>query len=419
MIPKLDDYQRRWELESDPAIKPGLDSIKSALTRLGNPEKQLKVIHIAGTNGKGSTAAFLQSIFSEHGLKTASFTSPWVVDVHDQIKLNGRNITTEEMDKVFKKMKDAGISGLLTEFELLTVAAFIAFEDFQPDIVLLESGMGGRYDSTNVVIPLVSIITSIGLEHTRFLGETLGEIAWHKGGIIKPGVPVVAGNLPSEAVEVIEGIASELNSELYRYEADFMISTSNGNETYKFGNTLIEGVQRTLLGSHQASNMALAITASILVMENQFSINKTIIGVKKATNPGRFEKIAEGVYMDGAHNFDSAKALTKLVGEKFGETPVHFVVGMLRDKDIEGFLRELSTVAASFTFVDFSHERAASASELLRICHFSVKSIKIKNKVTLDLLSSKEGVTIITGSLYLLTELRELIHGNLVNNQNS
>ncbi|MFC4409891.1 bifunctional folylpolyglutamate synthase/dihydrofolate synthase [Chungangia koreensis] len=419
MIPKLDDYQKRWGIESDPIIKPGLDSILSALERLGNPQKQLRVIHIAGTNGKGSTAAFLHSILSEHGLKTASFTSPWVVDVHDQIKLDGRNITSEEMDEVFKRMKDAGISGMLTEFELLTAAAFLAFEEFQPDIVLLEAGMGGRYDSTNVITPLVSIITSIGLEHTNFLGETIKDIAWHKGGIIKVGVPVITGKLPSEAAKVIEEIAAELKSDVMRFEEEFSISRSKGSESFHFDNKSIGNLQRTLLGSHQASNMALAITTAILVLDKEFSINKTLQGVKTAVNPGRFERITDCVYMDGAHNVDSAKALTKLVVDKFGETPIHFVVGMLKDKDIEGFLLELTGVAASFTFVDFSHARAASPEELLQKCEFSRKSVKNKNKVTLDLLSSEEGVTIITGSLYLLTELREIIHGNLVNNQNS
>lgn len=419
MIPKLEEYQKRWGIESELVIKPGLDSMNKALNMLGNPHEKLKVVHIAGTNGKGSTTAFLHSIFAAHGWKTASFTSPWIFDVHDQIQLAGRNISPDEMDAVFKKLKEAGVGGLLTEFELLTVAAFMAFEDFHPDIVLLEAGMGGRYDSTNVVTPLVSVITSIGLEHTQFLGGTHKEIAWQKGGILKENVPVVTGRLPEEAAAVISDIAGNMNSKLYRYEKEFHISRNNGLETYRFGEKVIPNLQKELLGAHQSSNMAIAITTALLVLGNDYSAERIRKGVGKAINPGRFEKIAERVYMDGAHNVDSAKALKDLLEERFPETEIHFVVGMLKDKDIEGFIRELSAVATSFTFVAFDHERAEDPRQMMNKCQIDMKIAINKNKVTLDLLSNREGVTIITGSLYLLTELRALLHGNLENNQNS
>ena len=169
MIPKLDEYKERWGIESDDAIKPGLEAVQKALVEVGNPEKKLQIIHVAGTNGKGSTIAFMEAILKEHGFSTGVFSSPAIVDIHDQIRINGELISAEELDKSFSTMKEAGLSGLLTDFELLTVAAFVTFGRLAPDYVLLETGMGGKLDSTNVVKPLVSVITSYCTRSYGFL----------------------------------------------------------------------------------------------------------------------------------------------------------------------------------------------------------------------------------------------------------
>ena len=173
------------------------------LPTVGNPEKKLHIIHVAGTNGKGSTIAFMEAILKEHGFSTGVFSSPAIVDIHDQIRINGELISAEELDKSFCTMKEAGLSGLLTNFELLTVAAFVTFGRLAPDYVLLETGMGGKLDSTNVVKPLASVITSIALDHTAFLGTTIAQVAEQKAGIIKEGTPVVTGPLPEEALAVV------------------------------------------------------------------------------------------------------------------------------------------------------------------------------------------------------------------------
>ncbi|MBE3102700.1 MAG: bifunctional folylpolyglutamate synthase/dihydrofolate synthase, partial [Bacilli bacterium] len=199
MIPKLNEYKERFQMVSKNTIEPGLCAVTHALEKVGNPHYKLKFIHVAGTNGKGSTISMMNSMLQAHQVKTACFYSPCFMDVHDQIQLNGENISTQQLDYVFHLAKEAGLSGMLTDFELLTVLAFLAFEQFQPDIVLLEAGMGGRFDSTNVITPVISVIPSIALEHEQFLGKTIEEVAFHKAGIIKKGIPVVIGPLEDVA----------------------------------------------------------------------------------------------------------------------------------------------------------------------------------------------------------------------------
>lgn len=183
--------------------------MEKALLLVGNPQHNLHVVHLAGTNGKGSTLTFLEAIAKEHDLRVGKFMSPCIVDVHDQIQIDGQPITEADMDVVFRQMHAAGLSGKLTDFELLTVVAFLHFVNYEVDISLIEAGMGGLLDSTNVVTPIVSIIPSIALEHTKFLGDTIDSIARHKAGIIKQNRPVIIGNLPEDAKRVVYAEAAQ------------------------------------------------------------------------------------------------------------------------------------------------------------------------------------------------------------------
>ena len=209
MITGLEQYKEKWQVESDNGIKLGLEVMEQALELLGHPQREVAFVHVAGTNGKGSTIAFLESILREHGVTVGKFMSPCILDVHDQIQINGEPISAVEMDELFQEMKSAGLSAKCTDFELLTCAALLFFKKKGVDIALIETGMGGLLDSTNVITPFVSVIPSIALEHTNFLGNTLTDIARHKAGIIKNGVPVVIGNLPVEALAVITETAKE------------------------------------------------------------------------------------------------------------------------------------------------------------------------------------------------------------------
>lgn len=400
MIPKFEEYKERFEIDSDDDIKPGLDSIREALRKVGNPEKGLHVIHVAGTNGKGSTIAFMESILKEHGFSTGVFSSPALVDVHDQIRMSGVPIRPEEMDKTFIMMKEAGLSGTLTDFELLTVSAFITFERLAPDFVLLECGMGGSLDSTNVVSPLVSVIPSIALDHVGFLGGTIEEIAGHKAGIMKESKPVVVGPLSQEAMQVIQIKAHETNSEVVVYGDDFTMSDGD----FISDSIRVTIRERRMKGPHQAINAAIAIEA---LLQAGISLNEELIaeGVSAASLPYRFQEISEGVYIDGAHNPAAAKMLTETIKSEFPGEKVDFVIGMLKTKDIKKTLDELIPVAASFTFVTFPHSQAATAEELLSSCQYNIKRVTKQIDDTIILRKGNDRKRIVAGSLYLISSL--------------
>lgn len=263
MIPMLDYYKEQWHVASERIIKPGLDSMKQALAALGHPEQDLAVVHLGGTNGKGSTLTFIEQIARQHGLTVGKFMSPCIIDVHDQIQINEQPITSMQMNSIFQTMQQAGLSGQLTDFELLTCAAFLHFKNERVDIVLLEAGMGGREDSTNVITPIVSVIPSIALEHTNFLGTTIAEIAGHKAGIIKEGKPVVVGRLQQHAMAVMVSEAKAKKATLLVLGDLFEAQTAANGDSYTNDDMSIrvEGLHRRLPGAHQRDNMALAITA--------------------------------------------------------------------------------------------------------------------------------------------------------------
>lgn len=402
MIPKLEEYKKRHHITSEAMIKPGLEAIQAALHKLGHPEKNLKIIHVSGTNGKGSTIHFMESILREHGYMTGAFTSPAVHDLHDQIRLNDENASEQMINEAFRTIKQAGLDGKLTDFELLTVVAFLVFEKTAPDYVLLETGMGGLLDSTNIADPIVSVITSIALDHTGFLGTTIEEITAHKAGIIKKGKPVVIGRMRPESLAMIKKIASEQDAELKGYGEDFTIE-DNGREVFRGTETFLLS-ERKMKGPHQRINAAVAIealaAANIELREDK--LNKAL---QQAQLAHRFEEIYPDVFLDGAHNPAAAKALRQTIEETFPGEKVDFIIGMLKRKDLKGTLDELQPVAKSFTFLTFNHPEAATGEELMDNCRFINKKMTNISDSSI-MLSKDEGARIIvSGSLYLLTTI--------------
>ncbi|MBD8032118.1 bifunctional folylpolyglutamate synthase/dihydrofolate synthase [Solibacillus merdavium] len=412
MIPLLNLYKERWQVESEQTIKPGLAAIESALNILGHPESQLNVVHFAGTNGKGSTLSFLEAVSRAHGLSVGKFMSPCVVDVHDQLQIDGKPITTDQMDRMFQQLAEVGLSGKLTDFELLTVMAFLYFADQKPDLVLIEAGMGGREDSTNVVIPIVSVVPSIALEHTKFLGDTLTSIARHKAGIFKENRPAVIGDMIGNVKDVFVQEAKAKNVALYCYGQHFTVTKTNGSELYentvyevKFGN-----LQRQLLGAHQGHNMSLAITAFMEVAKKfqlELDESKIQLGIKNAVLAGRFEQVLPNIYFDGAHNPASIQSLVSTIKEHFPRKRIEFVVGLLADKDVQSILKLLEEVGDAFYFADIQNERAMKASVIYELSQAENKYI-INDALTLLSEPVKaDTVRIVTGSLYLLSEIRQ------------
>ncbi|MGE7981065.1 bifunctional folylpolyglutamate synthase/dihydrofolate synthase [Solibacillus sp. NPDC093137] len=415
MIPLLELYKERWQVESERAIKPGLEAIESALNLLGQPEKQLNVVHLAGTNGKGSTLAFVEGMAREYGLSVGKFMSPCIVDVHDQIQIDGRSITNEQMDRKFQQLAKAGLSGKLTDFELLTAVALLYFAEQKPDLVLIEAGMGGREDSTNVVTPIVSVVPSIALEHTNFLGNTLTSIAYHKAGILKENRPAVIGKMTEEVTEVFAKEAVQKNVPLFKFGTDFFVSKNEGTEVYEYPllQLNISKLQRQLLGKHQGHNMALAITAFLEVLKKfdlPLDVQKIRTGVNNAILAGRFEQIRPKLYFDGAHNPASIQSLVDTVKEHFPNKRIEFVIGLLADKDVKTILKLLEEVGDAFYFANIHNERAMQAMTLYELSRAEEKQIIEDVNEFLQRPVIDETVRIVTGSLYLLSEIRRNMH---------
>ncbi|WKA52436.1 Mur ligase family protein [Planococcus liqunii] len=392
MINGLNFYKNKWNIQTDASIKPGLQAITAALAELNNPHQNISFIHIAGTNGKGSTGAFLSAILHKHGLTVGNFFSPGIEDLHDQIQVDGKAVTEEDMDQAMSRLAD--IKTPLTDFELLTAAAFLVFEQKQPDIAIIEAGMGGRFDSTNVINPILSIITSISYEHTAFLGDTLENIAWHKAGIIKKWKPIIIGNLPEAAERVIRDEADALHAELIQPQKQI--------------NTELK-----LKGRHQKENAGLALEAAKEMLLLKFNHNLAETALASAFIPFRFEEVYPNLIMDGAHNEASVNALVDTIKEVYPDKKIQIVMALMKDKSYANILRQLETISDHFTFIDFDNERALPAKILFEESRSKIKTI-ITNCDILPV-SKEEVVTIVTGSLYLLSALRNN-HFNMFKN---
>ena len=359
-------------------INLGLDRIESALEKLGNPQDYLKCIHVAGTNGKGSTCAMLDSILREAGYKTGLYTSPHIFDYTERIKINGKEISKESFAKLFEDVYSLGID--LTEFEILTVMMFLYFQRENVEIVILETGLGGRFDATNVIKQnLCSIITQIDLDHTDRLGNTRDEIAFEKAGIIKPKCPVIT----SMGYEEIRDKADELDSMLL-FTSPFVPQD------------LVESL--ALKGLHQIENLALVLTAiNYLFKEiDESTIKKGLLKVK---NPCRFEYFSDkNLIVDASHNPNGIKALRENLDYYYPNQKRRFIFGCLRNKDYKKMMEILFEESDEIFLNEFDYPNACSFEELNQAC--PIKNQKYEGQeLTLDKLN------LICGSIYMINNL--------------
>ena len=342
---------------SKSGYNPGLDRIKRLLHYLGNPHQDLNVIHLAGTNGKGSTAAILERIYREAGFKTALYSSPHYFHFNERIKINGRACSTYELTEIMDEVRNAAAK-LKSEnnlepsfFEIVTAAAFKYFKQHEPVIVILETGLGGRLDATNVIKkPLLSIITNISLEHRKILGDNAAQIAAEKAGIIKENSKVITAVKQTEALKVIKNKTLAKNSKFIDLKNEYELIKSCGTLkeniiSLKRSGGEVENYKLSLLGEHQAVNAALALRA-IEELNNDFSVNKKDIktALKNIYWPGRMEKISEKplVILDAAHNQAAFKELAKNINNSSSEFKnLHLIFSILRDKDLESILGEI------------------------------------------------------------------------------
>lgn len=405
-----------YEKTGLPVLHPSrynLTRTSRLLAGLSSPHLDFPAVHIAGTVGKGSTAAMIASCLACAGYRTGLYTSPHLVDFRERIQiltfqerqLVQRWISWEETKRLVKVIKNAlpGLSkefGKVTTFELYTSLAFLYFSMKQVDVAVLETGLGGRLDATNVVTPLVSVLTPIGLDHTHVLGKTLSVVAGEKAGIIKPGVPVVCAPQKEQAFKVITRVCKKSEANLYPVKMSGAGNTS------------------ALRGFHQKVNAETAVLALRFLKTNGFRISRRSIktGLKKVSLPGRFQKIQENpvVIVDGAHNPDGAVALKHtLRGIYGGKMKAVFVCGLMQDKDAETFFSILSPVAKEFHLVPLSVPRTASPvklSGLVKIRRvFTYNNLNSALSYVLEYTDSGD-IIVITGSLYLVGETLQLWH---------
>jgi dihydrofolate synthase/folylpolyglutamate synthase len=411
-------------------IKPGLTRMEWMLDRLGHPERRIKTIHIGGTNGKGSTVTFLRSILETAGYRTGTFTSPYFEQFNERISINGQPISDEELVQAANIIKPLADEleetelGGPTEFEVITAMSLYFFAKINPvDVVIYEVGLGGRFDSTNVIQPLVSVITSIGLDHTNILGDTYEKIAFEKAGIIKNGVSVITGVKQPEALEVIRSRAAELKSPIYQLGEHFFAgekeSLHNGEQfTFTSMFSKLAKLETSMIGSHQVDNASLAaMAAEILGNYYSFIIEESHIreGLKKAYWPGRLEILSNFpiVVIDGAHNEEGITALATEISSRFTDKKISILFAALTDKKLDRMINILENVSDSLTFTTFDFPRAAKAEELLEAGRPSENKIiaqdykKYLESKIVDLQENE--VLIVTGSLYFLSEVKPFI----------
>ncbi|MFE4895407.1 bifunctional folylpolyglutamate synthase/dihydrofolate synthase [Peribacillus butanolivorans] len=401
----------------------GLSRMETLLTKLGNPQEGLKYIHIAGSNGKGSTLHYIKEILLAEGIRIASFTSPYLIRMNEQMKINTDEISDndfvaafQELWPIVQEMDSAGNGA--TQFEILTAMAFSYFSKKEVDLVLMETGLGGRLDTTNVIQPLLSIITSISLEHTNILGNTLAEIASEKAGIIKSGAPIISGVTAEEPAKVIEEKAASADVPYYQLGRDFYVNDvkqSKHGQSFSISldNRSIRNIDLQMLGRHQIDNAALAVAAVMLVIEgiDEKSIRK---GIGEAKWNGRFEKISDEplVIIDGAHNPAGIEVLIETLKTHYPEYTYRFIFSSFRDKDYSQMLHMLEKEAIEIIITEFNHERAADAEKLYKQCSHENKSIDKDWQSAIRKGRQKTGgkeILVITGSLYFLSLVREFI----------
>jgi dihydrofolate synthase / folylpolyglutamate synthase len=410
-------------------IKPGLERMKWLMERLDYPERRIKAIHIAGTNGKGSTLCYLRSILQEAGYSVGTFTSPYVEQFNERISVNGKPISDEEIVELVNVIKplveevEQTDLGAPTEFEVITAMAIYYFGKVNiQDVVIFETGLGGRFDSTNVIYPLISVITNVGFDHTNILGDTLTEIASEKAGIIKAGIPVITGVEQEEALEVIFEKANSVKAKAYVLGKDFEVkdyeATENGE---RFSVDTLFSKYRDLtismLGFHQVKNAALAVMAvDYLRVYYSFIIEEEALrsGLEKAKWIGRFEKVSDNptIVLDGAHNEEGINSLVETVKTHYPDKKIHVIFSALSDKPLEKMIQPLADIAETITFTSFDFPRAAKAEEMYKMCEHEKKAFNEDWKQVVSEKKKKianEDVLLITGSLYFISEVRAML----------
>ena len=397
-------------------FRSGLGRMQQAVDLLGNPEKTYPIIHVTGTNGKGSTIAFMRELFVAHGKKVGTFTSPHIISINDRICINGQPIADEDFIRTANQVKDMEKTLLETHdqlsfFELLTLIALLYFEEQDVDLVLLEVGIGGLLDTTNVVTGEIAVITSIGLDHQETLGDSLEEIAEQKAGIFKAGKKAVIAKLAPEAELVCQKRAKELDVALYRAGQDFTLKDSNFSSRLASFSRLEIGLE----GTSQQENAALALQSFLLFMASrEEGVEEELVrqALKETYWAGRLERIRPQIYLDGAHNLPALTRLVEFIQGKIQQGyQVRILFGALKRKDYQGMLgyltEQLPQVKLKVTGFDYQgslDEKDVAGYDLIPSYGDFISEFEEK--------ANDQNLLFVTGSLYFISEVRASLVGS-------
>jgi dihydrofolate synthase / folylpolyglutamate synthase len=425
----LDWIHRFDRFDGRKGIKPGLERMEAMLEGVGNPHRGLRFLHVAGTNGKGSTCAYLAAILEDAGYRVGLYTSPYLSAFYDRMAVGGMNISPEQLERfvaelrpVVDRLTETPI-GRPTEFEVVTTLALMHYGAEQVDAVVWETGLGGRLDSTNVVTPLLSLITNVGRDHERILGDTLEKIAAEKAGIIKPGVPVLT-TAEGVALDVIERTAEEQKSPCFIWKKDFAATrTNNGWDGQEFDwqgfGTELPGLQIALLGPHQILNASLAVAAIRKLADFGFVISEDALrrGLLRTRWAGRLEAVRQQplTLLDGAHNPEGAAALATALRELLPEhRRVVTVVGILADKAIPDVLAPVVALSRHLIVTCADTPRAADPEAVAAVIRELAPDVTVETTASVEAalqlaenrLQTADDVLLVTGSLYTISEAR-------------
>ncbi|MEW6182391.1 MAG: folylpolyglutamate synthase/dihydrofolate synthase family protein [Bacillota bacterium] len=423
-------------------IRPGLERIRALAARLGNPQQRLKCVHVGGTNGKGSVCAMLTAMLVESGYKVGTFTSPHLHSYTERFRINGRDLPPERFGAlaagVRPELEVLRAGGVIpTEFEIHAALAFLYFNEEAVDVAVVEVGLGGRYDATNIISPEVAVITNVTVDHTDYLGDSILQIAGEKAGIIKHGTPVVTAAV-GEALEVIEQACRAKNAPLFVSGRDFYpVGRGAGLSGQKLADLLPpfsgqefdvygwwgadEGLRIRLLGRHQLKNAACAVAAVRLLEEQGRRLGGTAVraGLASAVWPGRLEVVRDSplVILDGAHNAAGAAALKNALEDYFPGRRLVLVLGMLADKERSEAAAKLCPLAAAVVVTRPPGSRAGNWRELAgsarehapRVYEIEDIPAAVSQAVTL---AGPKDLVVVTGSLYLIAEARAVLRDN-------